>query len=88
MPDAEDTYLKDVCQTMAGALAEVLGPLLGSRPLLTIPQAASKLGVKVRTVEQMVRSGELASVKVRGARRIEQAEVDRFVAEQREAEDG
>lgn len=89
MPEPQDAYVKDVAATIADAIAEAIGPLLGSRPLLTIPQAASKLGIKDRKMEQMVRSGELASVLVGDrSRRIEQAEIDRYVAARREDGDG
>lgn len=86
--DPEDQYLKDVSAVMAAALAEAFGPLLGSRPLLTVPQAASKLGVKRRTMEEMIRQGEIGSLLVRGARRVEQEEIERYVAARREAQDG
>lgn len=91
MPEPEDLYLKHVTEELAAAFARVIGPLLGSRPLLTIPQAASKLGLKsVRTVETMIASGELKSVKIRGdegargSRRIRQEEIERYIAEREE----
>lgn len=84
MPEPQDAYIQDVATTIADAIAEAIGPLLGSRPLLTIPQAASKLGIKDRKMEQMVRSGEIASVAIGDrSRRIEQAEIDRYVAARR-----
>ncbi len=55
--------------------------------LVTIANAADQLGVSLRTVYELMSRGELASVKfpVGRARRIEQAEIDRFIKANRTA---
>jgi excisionase family DNA binding protein len=47
--------------------------------LLTYDEAAIKLSVSERTVERLVSRGDLLTVKVRRARRISDAEIDRFI---------
>ncbi len=52
-------------------------------PLLTVQEAAGQLRLSVPTVERLVKSGELFSIKIsegrRGPRRIPQSAVDDFV---------
>jgi excisionase family DNA binding protein len=47
--------------------------------LLTIPETCAALRVGRSTVFELLRSGELRSIKIRGARRIPAAEVDALV---------
>jgi len=47
--------------------------------LLSYPAAARALSVSERTVERLVSRGDLATVKVRRARRISDAEIDRYI---------
>lgn len=47
--------------------------------LLTITQAASRLGVGRSKLYEIVRKGELASVRLGGARRIVAADLEDFV---------
>lgn len=54
------------------------------RPLLTFPQVADRLNVSVSTVRNLVYRGELTRVKVGAMRRIEAAELERYIAERRE----
>lgn len=48
------------------------------RPLRTVPEVAVELNVAERTVWRMIADGELASRKIRGARRIPDQELDRY----------
>ena len=48
-------------------------------PLLTIKDTAAVLAVSPRTVARLVASGELESVRIRGARRIPPAALKRYV---------
>lgn len=52
--------------------------------LLTVPDAAEALSVSENTVWNMIRTGELPSVKVRRARRIESEAIDRYIADRRQ----
>lgn len=47
---------------------------------LRVPEAAETLGLSVSTVEKLVRNRAIASCKFGGARRIERAALERFVA--------
>lgn len=78
-----DAYARQVAQDIADAIATHIAPLLGEPPLYTLPQVASKLNIRLRKLEYMVADGRIASVKVEGARRIEQAELERYIAAQR-----
>lgn len=49
--------------------------------LLTILQAAERLAVSDRTVKSLITSGNLARRKVGGATRIEEHELERYIAE-------
>lgn len=48
--------------------------------LLTMNDAAKRLGVSVRTVEREVSDGKLAIVRIRSRRKIDPAELDRYIA--------
>jgi excisionase family DNA binding protein len=47
--------------------------------LLSYTAAARRLSVSTRTVERLVSAGQLATVRVRRARRISDAEIDRYI---------
>lgn len=86
MTASEDTYVAGLADEIAAKLADKLD----TRPLLTIPQAGEKLALSSRTVYKMIVEGSLRAVKVGpgdGVSRIEQREVDRYVAQQRESGD-
>jgi excisionase family DNA binding protein len=51
--------------------------------LLKINEAATRLGVSPRTVERMLTAGELHRIKVRSATRIDERELEAFVAAQK-----
>lgn len=48
--------------------------------LLTLPQAAQRLGVSVRTVEREAADGRLALVRIRSRRMVDPAELTRYIA--------
>lgn len=48
------------------------------RPLHTVNEVAEELNVSPRSVRRMITDGELASVLVRGSRRIPDHELDRY----------
>jgi excisionase family DNA binding protein len=48
-------------------------------PLLTIPETCAALRLGRTSIFHLLRSGELRSVKIRGARRVPAAEVDALV---------
>lgn len=52
-----------------------------TEPLRTVNEAASDLGLSRRTVYTLIQTGELRSLKIRGARRVEESEIARFKAE-------
>jgi excisionase family DNA binding protein len=58
------------------------------RPLLSPRALGQRLGVSERTARDLIQSGRLRSVKVGGSRRVEPAEVDRYVASLRDEEEG
>jgi excisionase family DNA binding protein len=53
------------------------------RPLLSSKDLAARWGISDRTVRSMIESGTLPSVKINGARRVEAAAVDEYVARQK-----
>lgn len=52
-----------------------------STVLLTVPQVADRLNVSRGTVYNLLESGELASLKVRGSRRVLDSSVEQYIAE-------
>ena len=52
--------------------------------LLTTEQAAEYLSVSVRTVKQLMSSGRLAYVKIGRATRLDPADLDAFIAQNRQ----
>lgn len=53
------------------------------RPLLTPKQVGERLGISERTARDLIQTGGIPSVKIGGNRRVEAAEVDRFIAARR-----
>lgn len=60
-------------------LLEVGGTAADGPVLLTPPQAAHRLGVSLRQVENFVARGDLPSVKMGASRRIDSADLAAFV---------
>jgi excisionase family DNA binding protein len=97
--DAYDAGRADALAGLPAAkIAELIVPLLEqiaaqrAPRLLTIAQAAEQLGLNARTVYDLVYKGDIASVQIppraaskgeKLARRIEQAEIDAFIARNR-----
>jgi excisionase family DNA binding protein len=59
------------------------GKEIASRKLLPAGAVAEILGLSRQHVYTMAASGELPSIKLRGAVRFDQADVDRFIREHR-----
>ena len=53
--------------------------------LLTVQDVANRFGVKPTTIRKWLRDGQIRGVKIGGARRFERSEVDRLIAEGRDA---
>lgn len=76
---------------VAAAVLEALGAQPDDRPPLTVAEAGKRLGVSERAVRTLVngvngKPPKLASILVGdGARRVEQAELDRYKASLRSA---
>jgi excisionase family DNA binding protein len=51
--------------------------------LLTLPEAATRMGVSRRTLERLAEEGVLAVVRIRHSTRVEPAELERFIDENR-----
>jgi excisionase family DNA binding protein len=47
--------------------------------LLTVTQACDYLSLSRTTLYQLIAGGELATLKIRGARRVDVAELDRYI---------
>jgi excisionase family DNA binding protein len=60
-------------------------PQTDTRPMLTVRDVANRLSLKERTVRELLGSGQLPSVKIGGARRVEPAALERFIAARRGA---
>jgi excisionase family DNA binding protein len=73
---------------LEGLAALVAARLTDDRPLLSPRALGQRLGVSERTARDLIQSGRLRSVKVGGSRRVEPAEVDRYVASLRDEEEG
>lgn len=52
-----------------------------SDQLLTVAQVSERLNISKPTLYKLLRSGQLASLKIGYARRIPEAELERFVAD-------
>lgn len=87
MPADTDAYVQELADELAAklgaAFADVIAPLIGGRPLLTIRQAGARLGVSERKMFQMLEDGELGFVSVGDRRKVEAGELDRFIAARR-----
>lgn len=74
----------------AGALTSRAGSTaesaVGGRAFFTPRALAEYLSVSERTIREMVRTGELASYKVAGSRRIAAEDVESYLAEHRTEE--
>jgi excisionase family DNA binding protein len=57
--------------------------LVGHTPLLTTEQAAVRLQVSVRTMKNLLSDGQVAFVKVGRATRIEERDLEAFIAQNR-----
>ncbi|SDP46401.1 DNA binding domain-containing protein, excisionase family [Klenkia soli] len=66
--------------TSLDRLVELLDGERVEKMLLTKDQAATALGVSVRTLDRVVASGALTLVKVEGSARIRRADLDGYVA--------
>jgi excisionase family DNA binding protein len=56
-------------------------PIRSDAPLLTLEQVADRLGVKLRTVQRLVSTGQIRTVAVTSrVRRVTEAELAAFVA--------
>lgn len=70
----------------AQAVVDRLRAERDDRPLLSPKELASRLGVSERTARELIGAGTIPSVTVaKGARRVEQAAVDAYLAARREA---
>jgi excisionase family DNA binding protein len=63
-----------------GTVRESADPALGPPLLLRVPQAAARLGVGKSTVEALIASGQLRSLKIGKSRRIPVAALEEFIA--------
>lgn len=77
---AVDLLTRDDFVTLLRELVEIRAELARLREdreaeAVTPAEAARRLGLSLRTVQRMVKAGELASVKVGGARRVRLAGV-------------
>lgn len=59
-----------IARRLADILGSVNGPAIVDQLLLTVPEAARLLSLSRSTVYELMKSGDLTSVKVGGARRI------------------
>lgn len=53
--------------------------------MFTVPTLAQYLGLGERTVYRMLAEGELPSYKIKGARRIDPRDVDRYLRKRKES---
>jgi excisionase family DNA binding protein len=92
MTAADDMYVQGMADEIAEKVAAILLAARDDRPLLTVDQAAERLGMGKKTLEERMARGELPWVQVglagtRGARKIEPAELDKFIAARRQTVD-
>ena len=74
----------DVIQDDALAKVGFRGYASDERPFYTVRSLAKRLALSERTVRDMLRWGRIASYKVEGARRVDPADVDVYLAQRRE----
>lgn len=70
---------------LADALAQRLAARLDERGLLSPKALAERLSLSERTVRDMLAAKKIPSIKVEGARRVEPAALDAYLAERRAA---
>jgi excisionase family DNA binding protein len=68
---------------LAEAIADRLADRLDVRPLLSPAQVAERLGISDRGARELIASRVIASLKIGGSRRVEQKDVDAYIAQQR-----
>jgi excisionase family DNA binding protein len=56
-----------------------------SRMLYPVPEGALKLGVGRTTMYELIKAGEIRTVRIRGKQLVEQTELDAYVAKLRSA---
>jgi hypothetical protein len=84
-------HMDELADAVAEKVAARLSEERDTRPLLNLTQVGERLGISPRAAKELVNSAHgkpprLASVLIgKGARRVEQAEVDRYLAERRGA---
>lgn len=79
-----DAFLANLADDVAAKVAERLAVTLPAPDrLLTVEQAADRLGVSERTVRNLTSKGTLAMVKVEGATRISNEDLESYVASRR-----
>ena len=73
---------------LADKIATRLADRLDDRRLLRMNEAAERLSVSRRTLYSMLERDELAAITVAGgSMRIEQREIDRYIADRRSSDD-
>lgn len=84
--EAEKTYVQHLLAEIKAEIVSEVTAALDTRPLLTTPQAAERLGVSARTVRNILERGELDTVVVgEKSRRITPASLDAYIARRRES---
>ena len=90
MTEHDQAYFDRLAANVVSKIVEALEPPRDDRPLLTVREAGERLGISEKSTRDLVnhkggRPPRLASVIVGdGARRIEQSEIDRYIAERRQ----
>jgi excisionase family DNA binding protein len=79
----EDAYAAGLADEIARRVLEGLAGQGDERPLLTIPDVAKRLAISPRAVYRLIEGAKLRAIQVEGRARIEPAEMDRYLAEQR-----
>jgi len=77
----------EVCLVNGGETAKVIQVEIASqpmRPFFTVASLAVYLGLSERTITDWLRDGILPSYKIGGARRIDPADVDAYLAQHRQ----
>lgn len=92
MTTAEDTFVQGVIDEIADKVAAKLLAGRDDRPLLSIDEAMARLNMGRRTLYEAMARGEIAWIQVGNdgapnARKIEAAEIDRFIAARRQRVD-
>ncbi len=78
---AVEHALAETHEALAAVARELASAPAGSPPdALTTVQVAAALGLGRATVAELIRRGEIASVKIGGARRVFRADLDGYIA--------